>query len=230
MTTLPPERWNGIWSPDPMRLLVDAWSGLLAQMTANRTNDFVGIDASLLPLLAWQNAASAYDPTGTEEARREALVRARQIHALSGTEEAYNLLLLVNQTVGRLDYVGDFDSAGNYVPRDPGAPLLMKGTHSLHSADPNVEDTLRNSDGKSDGRRNPAFVWDGHVYRKFVNITLVLPVGRTITPLLYRVLTESAQRVLPWTLEVQTVTIESPITVGLDLRAKFYSWNYRWIE
>ena len=227
--TLPAERWNGIWSPTPMRLLVDAMSQLLIQMTAARPNQWASIDASLLPLLAWQHAANAYDPTGTEPARREAIARAREVHVLGGTELAYDLLLLINQTVGRLDYVGDYDSAGRLVPRLAAAPHLPQGTHSRHGADPNVEDTTRDSEGRPTGNPNPAFNWDGTVYRKFVHIILVLPVGREPNPLLFRVLGEAAQRVLPFTLEVVSVTVETPITLQLALRARTVAWNMEWV-
>ena len=205
-----------------MRLLVDAWTALLVRMTAARPNDFVGIDESLLPLLAWQHAANAYDPTGTVGARREALSRAREIHVRGGTELAYDLLLTVNQTVGRLEYVGDYDSAGQPVARVAGIEHIPQGTHSRHGADPEIEDTLRDSEGRPTATPNPAFVWDNTVYRKFVHIILVLPVGREPNPLLYRVLSEAAQRVLPFTLEVAAVTIETPISTRMNLRSHFY--------
>ena len=77
--TLPDGRWQGIWFPrvagrEPfMQLMVDSLEPILRRHTAYPTNDYDNIDASLLPLLAWQLDAYGYDPTGGEVQGRRAL-------------------------------------------------------------------------------------------------------------------------------------------------------------
>ena len=81
MTTqsLPSERWLRVQSFPPMEAVTDAWAQLLDRRVAAK-NDYANLDASILPLLAWEKQAIAYDPGGSEFNHREALRRNKELY------------------------------------------------------------------------------------------------------------------------------------------------------
>ena len=113
--TLPAERWIGLWSPEPMRRLVDGFATAVALSgdTAKIT-DYDAIAASILPFLAWQNHAVAYNPGGSESQRREALRCGRELNRLTGTEGAVNLLGEINFSDMMLRYLPETDEGTAY--------------------------------------------------------------------------------------------------------------------
>lgn len=225
--TLPVNRWNGIWSPAPMRELVDAISHVLGDRRATPTNDFAGVHESLLPILRWQLDALAYDPAGPETQRRRALALAKRLHSLIGTESAFDILMQSNFTRGALRYIGDFNSSGVQVPR---VGDRMQGSHSLHSADPLVEDTLRDPDGNPTGNRNPAFSGDGHVYRKFVAIDIIQPSDRAGDINFTDYIASAAQQVVPYTLEVVETNIVIPIDLDAEHRIGVHAYTTQYVS
>lgn len=214
---LPADRWQGIWFPrvgdnQPfMQAMIDGLEPTLRGYTAYPTNDFENIDATLLPILAWQNGAVAYDPEAAESAQRNVLADARRVATLVGTDEVFSILMENNQTVGTLYYVGDYDSAGQPVARTSELPLRMQGTHSRHTVSPTVEDTTRDAQGRPTSTPNPAFVWDNTTYHKFVRVEMILPADREDTPAFVRRMSEAIRQVIPYTLELVELTVLRPI-------------------
>ena len=226
---LPENRWAGIFAPTPMRVLGDSITMVLGDRVARPTNDYAQIDASLLPFLAWQTQALGYDPDGTDAQHREALVQARRLHTLVGTREAFNLLMTVLQTQGEVILCGDYDSAGNPVARLTQEPLIPRGTHSRHSANPLEEDTTRDAEGRPTPNVNPRFVWDNLVYHKFVRIEIVLPPGRRNDEAFVNNVVDVAHRVLPYTLQVAHVLVLTPLTVAVHLHQRHFAYNQTWV-
>lgn len=216
-TTLPSERWNGLGPEDPdvsvvvREVFVDAWSQVFDQIALAPINDYARVHVSLLPVLAWQRDALAFDPAGTEEQQRQAVADAAGIHLLHGTEQAATLVFRANLTEGTVYYVGDYDASGNPVARVAGQLDIPAGSYSRHTTDPNEEDTLRDARGKPSATPNPSFVWDNLVYHKYVRVEVVLPPGRQNDEEFVQFITDAVQRVLPFTLEVIDITVLIPI-------------------
>ena len=176
---LPHERWNGIYSPAPMRLLVDIPSEIWDQR-AYPKNDYDHVDKSLLLILTWELDALAVDPNGPETQQRRALKGARQLHSNIGTELAFEDLLLDNATTGQLRLVGDYNSNREVVPRTTDGRRL--GTHSVHQE-------------------------SGDVYHREVAIDVVLPVDRPGDVKFLDYIGRATQRVITYTLEVVEVNV-----------------------
>ena len=212
-----------------MRVLGDSITEVLGDRVARPTNDYAQVDESLLPFLAWQTQALAFDPDGTVPQQREALVQARRLHTLIGTQEAFDLLMDVFQTTGDLILCGDYDSSGQPVARQRSDPLIPQGTHSRHSANPLLEDTTRDAQGRPTTTPTPGFTWDNLVYHKQARIVLILPIGRRNDAAFVRNLTDAAQRVLPYTIEVVHVTVLTPFEVAMDMHLRYYSVQQTWV-
>lgn len=220
-----PERWNGIWSPDPMQILTDAFTVILGDREAYPTNDYDRLNVSLLPLRAWALRAIAFDPGGPPSQHRRALKEAQRLSTLIGSRAAFDLLMSANGTSGDLRFVGDYDSAGTKVPRSSESPRRMTGTHSLHTADPVTPDTDRDT-----GEPTAGFVGDGTTYHKFVAIDLALPVDRVQDTAFVQYITRASRETIPYTLELAELNIVSPIRVELEVPVHAQGWSVQWID
>ena len=115
---LPEDRWQGIWSPEPMRRLADGY-GVVAARSGETPplNDYDAIDVSILPFLAWQNHAVAYYVNGSETSRREALRLVRELNRLQGTEGGIDVLISIHNTRGRVVFLAQTYEGTPYLRR-----------------------------------------------------------------------------------------------------------------
>ena len=103
---LPENRWQGIWSPEPMERLVDGFAKAAATSGATSPlNDYAHVARALLPFLAWQNRAIAFNPDGIESLQRSALAESRELNRLVGTEQALDILATALSTRITLVYL-----------------------------------------------------------------------------------------------------------------------------
>ena len=84
--------------------MVDGVGVVLAPLVPPALNDYDNVHESLLPYLAWQRNALAYDVNGTDRAKREAIKRAGELNALVGYDAAFDLLLEISGSSGYLVY------------------------------------------------------------------------------------------------------------------------------
>ena len=215
---LPEERWNGIRTYPPMEIGVDKWTDIMAMRLAHPLNDYDNVDPSLLPLLAWQNGAVAFDPGGTEEQQRLALKNARRLSLAQGSDLAFDILCESNGVVGFLRDVGDYDSAGTLVPREGVTDRdrrRMQGGYSLHSTDPMVEDKVREGaqgryigyPGEQETDNFRRLYWDGLTYRKYLAIDIELPPNRGSDLAFAHFIAQAAAKTVSYTREVVEVNI-----------------------
>lgn len=221
MVMLPPARWQHFYSSPEfqvIRVMVDTMARTAGQLDilAAAKTDYANVHASILPLLAWEQNALAYDPDGPESQRRRALGQNRRLHSLIGTEASVDLFFELNGTQGDLRYVGDFDGAGAFVPRDPRDPKKRLGSHSRHTEDPVVLD-VRPKGNQGDVEPNPAHVWDNLVYRRECAIDIVLPVDRRNDNRFSAFLARQVPKVIPYTLHLVELNIINPYTSELTL-------------
>lgn len=107
MTTpvvLPENRWSGVYAPEPMRRLVDGFALAAAQRLAYPFFDLDNQPVNLLPFLAWQFDADAFDLEGQPANQRLAIRNARLLNGYVGTEEAFTVFLGTNLAVGEIEY------------------------------------------------------------------------------------------------------------------------------
>lgn len=232
---LPKNRWRGIWWPratnaeEPfMALMIDALEPTLRDALAYPTNDYENQPVSILPLLAYQGDAFAFDPNGSEIQQRNVLAGYKLLHTLVGTEAAFDQLMAQNNTRGFLRYVGDYDSNGSNIARAEGNTLRPLGTHSRHTDSPIIEDTLRDGQGRPLATVNPQFVWDNEVYHKFVEIDIIKPPDRPDLLEFIGNITRAAIRTVPYTLEVLSVNITTSLqgVVGMYGNVNAFATQY----
>ena len=110
MALLPDGRYGGIYAPPAYRALVDAMAEVVAGLhPPTELTDYANLPEQLLPFVAWQLGAVAFDVGGTEYARRQALHRANELNAAIGTAQAFHILLAINGSTGFLEYAYDAD-------------------------------------------------------------------------------------------------------------------------
>ena len=204
----PEARWNGIWAPVPMQVVVDGASQML-----NRYHAYLDYDRchpSVLPVLAWQEDAIAFDPDAPVPRQRVALKQARRLHTLIGTEAAFHILMEINATVGNFRLVGDYDAAGNKIPRD--AANRFQGEFMLDTNDPLMVAT------DEFGNDNPDFVHNGYLAHKYVALDIVQPADRTDSIVFAEYISRAARRTIAWTLHIAEVNIIRNHTLSLIAR------------
>ena len=192
---LPDERWARLWAPAPMQTAVDFWPGWFAAFAVTLDPDL--IDASLLPALALGLDAFAFDHDGPGTQQRRALRFAKQLHALVGTEAAFDLLMELNATSGVLRYIGDYDAAGQHVARD--ADGRRQGEYSSVSMD---RETEHNPDGS-----DTAPVDQESLVHLYVAIDIIRAPDRIGDHRFVDYITRAARRTLPYTLEIAEVNV-----------------------
>ena len=192
---LPFERWSRLWAPAPMQTAVDFWPGWFAGFGVTLDPDL--IDASLLPALALGLDAFAFDHDGPATQQRRALRFARQLHALVGTEAAFDLLMELNATSGVLRYIGDYNAAGQHVERDRDG--RRQGEYSSVSMD---RETEHNPDGTATAPVDPETLV--HLY---VAIDIIRAPDRIGDQRFVDYITRAARRTLPYTLIIAEVNV-----------------------
>ena len=101
LPALDPNRWDWSWQENtPRRILTDALADTMAGRQSRRLNDYQHVDPSILPFLAYQLNAIAFDTGGTDQSQRRALEQAASILASLGSEGAYYALLEINRCAG----------------------------------------------------------------------------------------------------------------------------------
>lgn len=199
-TELPKARWVGLFSPAPMRLLSDFWTEVAQAIST----DFATIHPSLLAALAVELDAFAYDPEGPDSQKRGALAQAKRLHALVGTEAAFDALMAANNTTGKIRYIGDYDETGKRVPRDEDD--RRKGEFSSLYNDPN--DPLgdptspRNSEELTKDQVDTDSLTHLHIA-----LDVVLPPDRIGDDRFLNYITAAARRTMPYTLNIAEVNI-----------------------
>ena len=232
---LPIERWNGYDVELSGQVIVDKWTPIMNSRLTYPLNDYQRQHKSLLPVLAWQNGAIAFDPGGTETQQRLALANAKRLNLLQGSFEAFDILCASNNVLGFIREVGDYDSAGTLVPREGVTDTdryRMQGTHSLHSTDPMIEDKVRVArpgfpigyPGEDETDNFKRRWWDGTVYRKYVAIDIELPPDRGSDLEFAQFITQAAQKTVSFTREVVEVNIVASFRLqsGRELRAEVF--------
>ena len=196
---LPEERWARLWAPAPMQTAVDFWPDWFQQFAVSL--DPTLIDASLLPALAVGLDAFAFDHDGPVTQQRRALRFAKRLHALVGTEAAFDLLMELNATTGVLRYIGDYNAAGQHVARD--SDNRRQGEYT--SVGPLLADGSRaevNPDGTATAAVDPETLV--HLY---VAIDIYRPPDRIGDAGFLDYVARAARRTLPYTLSVAEINV-----------------------
>ena len=130
---LPEGRWQGLWSPPPLERLVDGYAVAAAISGATSPlTDYAHVARAVLPFLAWQNRAFAYNPSSIASLQRSALAGARELNCLVGTERALDLLAEALFTKITLRYLAETYEGTPYlrhknvdvdIEHPPGEPL-----------------------------------------------------------------------------------------------------------
>lgn len=238
---LPIERWNGYDVRESGQLIVDKWTPIMHSRLTYPLNDFENQHSSMLPVLAWQNGAIAFDPGGTQRQQRLALANAKHLNLLQGTFESFDILCRSNDVLGFIREVGDYDSAGTLVPRvgtSQNERYRMQGTHSLHTDEPMIEDKVRVArpgfpngyPGETETARFRADHWDGLTYRKYLAIDIELPPNRGSDLAFAQFITQAAQKTISYTREVVEVNIVANyrLTSGRILRVE--AFEGQWLD
>lgn len=206
---LPPERWSRLWAPAPMQTAVDFWPGWFAMFAVTLDPDL--IDPSLLPALALGLDAFAFDHDGPVTQQRRALRFAKRLHALVGTEAAFDLLMELNATTGVLRYIGDYNAAGVHVPRD--SDNRRQGEYS--SVGLLLDDGSR-AEVNPDGTATAAVDAETLVHL-YVAIDIYRPPDRIGDAGFLDYIARAARRTLPYTLEVAEVNVIEQSRAGIEV-------------
>ncbi len=117
-SSLPPDRWAGLYSPPAMQALVD---GVVlateAEPPSYPLTDTARVDASVLPHLAWYLSALAYDIEGDEAQHRAAVGVARTLTAQIGTVAALDTLGRANGLTIAVRYLAETGEGTPYERR-----------------------------------------------------------------------------------------------------------------
>lgn len=227
-TQLPENRWQGIYLPPISKALVDSMTPALGTRSTAPKNYPLQVDIGLLDALAFEEDAFAYDPGGPESQRRRALDKTRLLHSLVGTEAGFQLLMELNAAVGYTKLVGDYDSSGTKVNREGNNDeerRIMRGTHSLHTSDPNTADVNRET-----GVVTPGFRHDGQVYHKWIRVDILIPIDREDDIRLQSFLARAVRRVIPYTLKIESINLIRAYEKNIILDTVYDGAHFIWLS